>query len=51
MPTIQQLIRSARQNFTKKSKSPALKACPQRRGICLRVYTVTPKKPNSHFVK
>ena len=47
MPTIQQLIRSARKKITKKTKSPALKSCPQRRGICLRVYTVTPKKPNS----
>ena len=51
MPTIQQLIRSSRQKLTDKSKSPALKSCPQRRGICLRVYTVTPKKPNSALRK
>jgi small subunit ribosomal protein S12 len=47
----QQLIRSARQSMSKKTKAPALKACPQRRGICLRVYTVTPKKPNSALRK
>jgi small subunit ribosomal protein S12 len=51
MPTIQQLIRSARKTQTDKSKAPALKSCPQRRGICLRVYTVTPKKPNSALRK
>lgn len=51
MPTIQQLIRSARKKLTDKSKAPALKSCPQRRGICLRVYTVTPKKPNSALRK
>lgn len=51
MPTIQQLIRSARQSISKKTKAPALKECPQRRGICLRVYTVTPKKPNSALRK
>lgn len=51
MPTIQQLIRSARQSMSKKTKAPALKGCPQRRGICLRVYTVTPKKPNSALRK
>ena len=51
MPTIQQLIRSSRKKLTDKSKAPALKACPQRRGICLRVYTVTPKKPNSALRK
>lgn len=51
MPTIQQLIRSARKTLTEKSKAPALKLCPQRRGICLRVYTVTPKKPNSALRK
>nr|YP_010388692.1 ribosomal protein S12 [Leontynka pallida]UPQ43859.1 ribosomal protein S12 [Leontynka pallida] len=51
MPTIQQLIRSARTKQTDKSKAPALKACPQRRGICLKVYTVTPKKPNSAIRK
>lgn len=51
MPTIQQLIRSARKTLAEKSKAPALKLCPQRRGICLRVYTVTPKKPNSALRK
>ncbi|CAM5999093.1 unnamed protein product [Sphagnum balticum] len=51
MPTIQQLIRKARKKLTKKPKAPALKSCPQRRGICLRVYTVTPKKPNSALRK
>ena len=51
MPTIQQLIRSCRKKLTEKSKAPALKSCPQRRGICLRVYTVTPKKPNSALRK
>jgi small subunit ribosomal protein S12 len=44
MPTIQQLIRSERQTIKKKTKSPALKSCPQRRGVCTRVYTTTPKK-------
>ncbi len=47
MPTIQQLIRNKRQSIKKKTKSPALKNCPQRRGVCTRVYTTTPKKPNS----
>lgn len=51
MPTISQLISSSRKKLTDKSPSPALKACPQRRGICLRVYTVTPKKPNSALRK
>lgn len=51
MPTIQQLIRSARKKVLNKPKAPALKSCPQRRGICLRVYTVTPKKPNSALRK
>nr|QCI05707.1 ribosomal protein S12 [Cryptopleura ramosa] len=51
MPTIQQLVRSARQKHEKKTKSPALKACPQRRGVCTRVYTTTPKKPNSALRK
>ena len=51
MPTINQLIRHGRQQRTKRTKSPALKACPQRRGVCLRVYTVTPKKPNSALRK
>lgn len=47
MPTIQQLIRSKRKQIKTKTKSPALQACPQRRGVCTRVYTTTPKKPNS----
>ena len=47
MPTIQQLIRTERQSLTRKTKSPALRACPERRGVCTRVYTTTPKKPNS----
>lgn len=51
MPTISQLIRSSRKRLTDKSPAPGLKACPQRRGICLRVYTVTPKKPNSALRK
>eukprot|EP01040_Poterioochromonas_malhamensis_P010569 gene10569-11506_t len=51
MPTIQQLVRSARQKEKKGSKAPALVACPQRRGICTRVYTTTPKKPNSAIRK
>ena len=51
MPTIQQLINCARKKSTKKKKSPALKSCPQRRGVCLRVYTTTPKKPNSALRK
>nr|YP_009519253.1 ribosomal protein S12 [Codium arabicum]AYC65234.1 ribosomal protein S12 [Codium arabicum] len=51
MPTIQQLVRTARKKILNKTKSPALKACPQRRGICLRVYTTTPKKPNSAIRK
>jgi small subunit ribosomal protein S12 len=51
MPTIQQLIRQEREQLTKKTKSPALKSCPQRRGVCTRVYTTTPKKPNSALRK
>jgi len=51
MPTIQQLIRTKRQPILKKTKSPALKNCPQRRGVCTRVYTTTPKKPNSAIRK
>ena len=47
MPTIQQLVRKGRKKLTFKSKSPALDSCPQRRGVCTRVYTTTPKKPNS----
>lgn len=51
MPTIQQLVRQERKKSKKKTKSPALKACPQRRGVCTRVYTTTPKKPNSALRK
>ena len=51
MPNIQQLIRSARKKISKKTKTPALQSCPQRRGVCLRVYTVPPKKPNSALRK
>nr|YP_009256598.1 30S ribosomal protein S12 [Ulva linza]YP_009440100.1 30S ribosomal protein S12 [Ulva prolifera]ANH54357.1 30S ribosomal protein S12 [Ulva linza]AOT99437.1 30S ribosomal protein S12 [Ulva prolifera]UEN67767.1 30S ribosomal protein S12 [Ulva prolifera]WFS79735.1 ribosomal protein S12 [Ulva prolifera]WFS79812.1 ribosomal protein S12 [Ulva prolifera] len=51
MPTIQQLVNSARIKITNKTKSPALKSCPQRRGVCTRVYTTTPKKPNSALRK
>nr|QCI08426.1 ribosomal protein S12 [Ptilothamnion sphaericum] len=51
MPTIQQLVRYERKKDQKKTKSPALKSCPQRRGVCTRVYTTTPKKPNSALRK
>lgn len=51
MPTIAQLIRQGRKQVEKKTKSPALKSCPQRRGVCVRVYTTTPKKPNSALRK
>jgi small subunit ribosomal protein S12 len=51
MPTINQLIRKGRKSKTKKSKSPALKQCPQKRGVCTRVMTFTPKKPNSALRK
>ncbi len=51
MPTINQLIRKPRQAVRYKSKSPALENCPQRRGVCTRVYTTTPKKPNSALRK
>lgn len=51
MPTIQQLVRKGRERQTKKSKSPALDSCPQKRGVCTRVYTTTPKKPNSALRK
>ncbi len=51
MPTIQQLVRKGRQRVEAKTKSPALKACPQKRGVCTRVYTTTPKKPNSALRK
>ena len=51
MPTIQQLVRKGRSAKATKSKTPALKASPQRRGVCTRVYTTTPKKPNSALRK
>ena len=51
MPTVQQLIRKPRKKIVTKTKSPALKNCPQRRGVCTRVYTTTPKKPNSAIRK
>ncbi|GBF48881.1 30S ribosomal protein S12 [Leptospira ryugenii] len=51
MPTINQLIRNGRDAQKKRTKSPALKACPQRRGVCTRVMTFTPKKPNSALRK
>ena len=51
MPTINQLVRKGRQKEVKKSTAPALKSCPQKRGVCTRVYTTTPKKPNSALRK
>lgn len=51
MPTINQLVRKGREKIKKKTKAPALDACPQRRGVCTRVYTTTPKKPNSALRK
>ena len=51
MPTINQLVRKAREKVSNRNKVPALKACPQKRGVCLRVYTTTPKKPNSALRK
>ena len=51
MPTIQQLVRKGRQRPKEKTKSPALRGSPQRRGVCTRVYTATPKKPNSALRK
>ena len=51
MPTIQQLVRKGRSTKDRKTKSPALDSCPQRRGVCTRVYTTTPKKPNSALRK
>ncbi len=51
MPTINQLIRKGRQAQSKRSKTPALKGAPQKRGVCTRVYTTTPKKPNSALRK
>jgi small subunit ribosomal protein S12 len=51
MPTIHQLIRKGREELTRKSNSPALKECPHKRGVCTRVFTATPKKPNSALRK
>ena len=51
MPTINQLVRKGREKVRTKSASPALKQCPQKRGVCTRVYTTTPKKPNSALRK
>ncbi len=51
MPTINQLIRKGRTKIKKKITTPALSSCPQRRGVCVRVYTTTPKKPNSALRK
>lgn len=51
MPTVQQLIRFRRKKIKRKTKSPALKFCPQKKAICMRVYTTTPKKPNSALRK
>lgn len=51
MPTINQLVRKGRKQIVSKSKAPALDTCPQKRGVCTRVYTTTPKKPNSALRK
>ena len=51
MPTLNQLVRKGRKNKATKSKTPAMQACPQKRGVCVRVYTTTPKKPNSALRK
>jgi len=51
MPTINQLVRNGRKTISKKEKAPALRGCPQKRGVCTRVYTTTPKKPNSALRK
>ncbi|HBT20983.1 MAG TPA: 30S ribosomal protein S12 [Peptococcaceae bacterium] len=51
MPTISQLVRKGRKKLVKKTSAPALKECPQKRGVCTRVYTATPKKPNSALRK
>ena len=51
LPTINQLVKTGRSKPVKKTDSPALKACPQKRGVCVRVYTSTPKKPNSALRK
>ncbi|MEE3202048.1 MAG: 30S ribosomal protein S12 [Acidobacteriota bacterium] len=51
MPTISQLVRKGREKVVKRTKSPALQSCPQKRGVCVRVFTQTPKKPNSALRK
>ncbi len=51
MPTLNQLVRHGRKKITRKTSAPALKGCPQKRGVCTRVYTTTPKKPNSAMRK
>ena len=51
MPTINQLVRKGRKQIKKKSSTPAMQRCPQKRGVCVRVYTTTPKKPNSALRK
>ncbi|OHE61249.1 MAG: 30S ribosomal protein S12 [Thermodesulfovibrio sp. RBG_19FT_COMBO_42_12] len=51
MPTIAQLVKYGREKVKRKTKSPALRGCPQKRGVCVRVYTTTPKKPNSALRK
>lgn len=51
MPTISQLVRKGREQIVNKTKSPALQSCPQKRGVCVRVFTQTPKKPNSALRK
>ena len=51
MPTINQLVRKGRKKITRKKNTPALQSCPQKRGVCVRVYTTTPKKPNSALRK
>ncbi|MDF1536511.1 MAG: 30S ribosomal protein S12 [bacterium] len=51
MPTLNQLVRKSRKKAVRKSKTPAMQQCPQKRGVCTRVYTTTPKKPNSALRK
>ena len=51
MPTINELVRNRRKKITKRTNTPALQSCPQKRGVCVRVYTTTPKKPNSALRK
>jgi len=51
MPTINQLVRNRRKKITRRTNTPALQSCPQKRGVCVRVYTTTPKKPNSALRK